>query len=344
MKQIRETEAFLRALTVWEGELARGKLTRESFLARLRSAPEGFDALRWYRLPPPEGGGANAAPELDGSSLILSGDDVSVSKHVSTDRPFSHTHNFYEMIAVLDGTGRNTLADREDTLSRGQLFLLSPGTMHSFCCSADGVVLNVLIREPFFRSAFPALLGVRGAPEGLFARPGEGSFLLFDMGDDEESRELLLLLAREALGNRPNRRAAMNGALALLFSVLLDRGAAEAGENASAYGEPLRRILDYIASSCAEATIEGAAERLHFSTRHVSRILHESCGRSFTELLREARVAAACRLLEETKLPVEEIARAVGFSEGGYFIRVFRREKGVTPAVYRAQAQEKHNI
>ena len=51
MKQIRETEAFLRALTVWEGELARGKLTRESFLARLRSTPEGSDALRWYLRP-----------------------------------------------------------------------------------------------------------------------------------------------------------------------------------------------------------------------------------------------------------------------------------------------------
>ena len=136
----------------------------------------------------------------------------------------------------------------------------------------------------------------------------------------------------------------MNGALALLFSFLLDHGEMVEKESPKKYEAEMQEILSYLSACCADATLAGAAEQLHFSTRHIARILRETGQKSFNTLLREARVAAARRLLEETSLTVEEVAQAAGFSEGGYFIRVFRRETGTTPALYRAQYQQNHKI
>jgi AraC family transcriptional regulator len=46
-------------------------------------------------------------------------------------------------------------------------------------------------------------------------------------------------------------------------------------------------------------------------------------------------VSRAKQLLTDTGKSITEIALEVGFSDSGYFSRVFRREVGVSPAAYR---------
>lgn len=349
MKELRETEELLRELTRLEQQMQAGTLTAAEFRAILEAMPPRRRPLRWYGLGE-DGGDAwtwPSPPEFDERSFIVSGDDVCVRKHDSRDSTPAHSHNFYELIAVLEGTAQNCVDGQDFFLRRGQFFLLCPKAAHAISCSPDAVVMNVLIRASYFRASFPAVFGVEGAPEGLFSPPGaQGRCLLFEVEEDEEARELLLLLTRESLDSRPNRRAAMNGALALLFSLLLDGGTVVQEGAPQKYGAQLRELLSYLSLRACdpEASLKDAARRLHFSTRHISRILRESGQKSFAILLREARLTASRRLLEETSLSVEEVARAVGFSEGGYFIRVFRRETGQTPAAYRAKSVQKHNI
>lgn len=349
MKELRETEELLRELTRLEQRVAAGALTVEGFRSILEAMPSRRRPMWWYGFEPSGPGERNwlSPPEFDERSFIVSGDDVCVRKHDSRDSTPAHSHNFYELIAVLEGTAQNRVGEHEFSLRRGQFFLLCPKTVHAISCSPDAVVVNVLIRASYFRASFPAVFTVEGAPDGLFSPPGaQGRGLLFEGEEDGEARELLLLLTRESLDSRPNRRAAMNGALALLFSLLLDGGTVVQEGAPQRYGAQLREILSYISIRACdpEACLEDAAARLHFSARHISRILRETGQKSFSSLLREARIAASRRLLEETSLPVEEVARGVGFSESGYFIRIFRRETGQTPAVYRSQSAQKHNI
>lgn len=347
MLHLKETEKLLYQLTDWEQAVAAGRMTQTEFRSRLESLPQDRRPLDWYGLEAPAPGRREETPlpEFDEKSFILSGDDVCVRKHDTRDATPLHSHNFYELIAVLEGTARNKVADQETELRRGEMFLLCPQAAHSISCSPDAVVLNILIRASFFRASFPSVFGVGGVQEGVFSPSGApGHCILFHMKRDGEARDLLLLLARESLCPRPNRRAAVNGTLALLFSFLLDRGEIVEKETPKKYEAEMREILSYLSTCCADASLAGASEQLHFSTRHIARILHETGQKSFHILLREARVAAACRLLEETNLTVAEVAQASGFSEGGYFIRVFRNETGTTPAAYRARHQQNHKI
>jgi AraC-like DNA-binding protein len=51
--------------------------------------------------------------------------------------------------------------------------------------------------------------------------------------------------------------------------------------------------------------------------------------------LNRYRITQAKRLLKETDHTITQIAMDVGFSDSGYFSRVFRRETGMSPEAYR---------
>ena len=65
-----------------------------------------------------------------------------------------------------------------------------------------------------------------------------------------------------------------------------------------------------------------------------SRTFHAVFGITFREYLLRFRIIAACDRLREGKMPVTEIAFAVGFHDGSYFARMFRRYTGVLPSQY----------
>ena len=58
-------------------------------------------------------------------------------------------------------------------------------------------------------------------------------------------------------------------------------------------------------------------------------------GRTIMALVREARLAEACRLLAATSLPVQAIARRVGWSDGPSFARAFSAAFGTSPRHWR---------
>jgi AraC family transcriptional regulator len=70
-----------------------------------------------------------------------------------------------------------------------------------------------------------------------------------------------------------------------------------------------------------------------------SRSFHDVYGITFREYLLRYRIRAACERLLAGDTPVTEIAYAVGFHDGSYFARMFRRYTGVLPSQY-ARAYE----
>jgi len=105
--------------------------------------------------------------------------------------------------------------------------------------------------------------------------------------------------------------------------------------------EPLRlttaAVQRAIAAELArgDARIGTVARRLGTSARTLQRQLHAD-GRSYQELLDEARREAALRHLRASSLAISEIAYLLGYSEPSAFHRAFRRWTGRTPSELRA--------
>ena len=70
---------------------------------------------------------------------------------------------------------------------------------------------------------------------------------------------------------------------------------------------------------------------------HVSRSFRSFTGKTPSELIAEARMAEAARMLSSGEETLPEIARAVGIANLSHFHRVFRAQHGLPPAAYRAK-------
>ena len=90
----------------------------------------------------------------------------------------------------------------------------------------------------------------------------------------------------------------------------------------------LRRIRE-----ChADLTLDAAAADAGYSRSQYCHILKRSTGKTFTQLLNDAKIEAAAGLLaERPDLTVIEIGERAGFSSNEHFHRLFREIKGCTP-------------
>jgi len=74
---------------------------------------------------------------------------------------------------------------------------------------------------------------------------------------------------------------------------------------------------------------------LGMSPRNFMRRFKAATGRLPNAYLQMLRIAAAKEMLEEGRLPVQNICETIGYENIAFFRDVFKRHTGMTPAEYR---------
>jgi len=121
----------------------------------------------------------------------------------------------------------------------------------------------------------------------------------------------------------------------------------EVVERCAEFETPLliARILKIIREeACSDLTRAGVARRAGVSSAHMAELLLERTGRTFTDLLREAKIDRASELLRNSEMTVAAIASECDFCDQSHFTRVFRELKKTTPKHYRDSLLEKAKI
>jgi AraC-like DNA-binding protein len=77
------------------------------------------------------------------------------------------------------------------------------------------------------------------------------------------------------------------------------------------------------------------AKELGVTATHLTRVCNKTCGRSASDLLHDRLIFEARRILAETRTPVAEVARSLGFNSAAYFTRAFQHRVGKTPSAFR---------
>jgi AraC-like DNA-binding protein len=96
------------------------------------------------------------------------------------------------------------------------------------------------------------------------------------------------------------------------------------------------RALQIIRDECGgEIDRASVARKAGISPGHLAELLQERTGRTFTELVREARIDRACERLLTTEHSLAAIAADCGFCDQSYFTHVFQKLKKSSPKQYR---------
>lgn len=84
-----------------------------------------------------------------------------------------------------------------------------------------------------------------------------------------------------------------------------------------------------------DLTMEDCASRLHYNANYLSSVFRKETNYSFSEYLITYRFNMAKKWLQESDMPIKDIAAKLRYNNSQNFIRSFRKHEGLTPGQYR---------
>ena len=156
----------------------------------------------------------------------------------------------------------------------------------------------------------------------------------------EPDRDLTCDLFANAAVAYAERRAGWEQVVeALVLAVVASTAPSIPEDEPGSAEDALALILSEIDAHPESVTLGELAARYSYSQSYLSELIHERCGKTFGELVREKRMERAAMLLRATNLPVTEVARLVGYAGTSNFHRAFRERYGRSPAELRAEGR-----
>ena len=150
------------------------------------------------------------------------------------------------------------------------------------------------------------------------------------------------LLAAEILSMRRDGKIStprMASALGYEFMMLLlDDAVPDAvfGKGGDDTPRFMKKVVKYAMANIGERIgVEDLALVASLGRFHFSRLFSKWYGMPPSVLLREIRMEKAVRLLQTERLTIKEVAERCGFADDSYFCKVFKKEMGVSPEVFR---------
>ncbi|MCE0764173.1 AraC family transcriptional regulator [Pseudonocardia kujensis] len=258
-----------------------------------------------------------------------------------------HVHRYLEIVYFRRGAGRHRVGGQDWVIEPGDLFVIPPAQPHDLrqMKESEGWAVE------FSLGALTATSELRVPLELWWSNPLLSAFL----GADQQStsqrihtprnrrpvlEQLLTELQRELARREVGYRSASTAHLVVLL-VTIARLAADLPHR-------YRREDDPLLAACFESierqfrgplSVSGLAEALAVSPGHLTTIVRRRTGRTLLDWITDRRMAEARRLLVTSDLPIEAVARKVGYDDAAYFNRRFRQLHGRPPGAWRREAQ-----
>ena len=95
-------------------------------------------------------------------------------------------------------------------------------------------------------------------------------------------------------------------------------------------------VFDYINAHYLEnISLADIAETFFLSKEHLSRLFKKETGQNLFSYIMQLKLTEAKRLLQSTDMTLDDIAWHLGFSNGNYFSKVFKKNCQMSPSEYR---------
>jgi len=260
--------------------------------------------------------------------------DHLVVGHRHIEKP--HRHDFYAAVLFTEGEGVHEIDFQKYEVSKGSLFFLSPGQVHSwelsenidgyiFFCSQEFYEMHYVNQKlrnfPFFGSvSFPRKLQ-------LNAIELEKNIRLFkELGDEFQSKSIM----KEGLMLSLMSQIFINATR--LFSKDFDTLASSAGISYFKRYQDFENLIEQHFTE--QKSIAYYASLMGISPKHLNRISQTVVQKTATDVMTERVVLEAKRMLMYLDESLVEVAFRLGYEEYSYFVRVFRKNSGMTPTQF----------
>ncbi|MBQ8638372.1 MAG: helix-turn-helix transcriptional regulator [Lachnospiraceae bacterium] len=252
--------------------------------------------------------------------------------HARYDMPL-HWHREWEIIHILRGQFTLFADGSHYTANGGDCFILSEGTMHGgtpqncayeclvfdlHSCYRDIALVKKYLRPLYRGQLIPRLFHTAGSPVAQIAAD-----LMAAMQSSCPELSVLAQLSR-------------------LLATILENGycqeAGTGGSSGSRKIAPLKPVLEFIETHYAEdLSLDNLSRIAGMNPKYFCRFFSSITNQTPMSYVNSYRIEQAALLLDSGDTTVTEAAMACGFGDTSYFIKCFKRYRGVTPKQYQKQ-------
>ena len=280
-----------------------------------------------------------ASPE---SNTFSAGQDLTICRPLRYMPPYWHTSEYFEVYYIFSGTCPVHFAKETVNLRAGDVIIVPPFTKTATTFTSDDVVLlDIMIRSSTFRQVFLEQLTPSNLMTMFFNKAlsgdGDGNYLLFKTGLDENLEQLLISIYNTSGEKNPYSARMRNPLMSTFFLLLLKQyeQLAEISTQSTFRWKPeFAELLIYIQTNYRTVTLHEVSQKFNYSQRQIIRIIQNSTDKTFTQLLTQLRMEKAVTLLNQG-MPIEKIATEIGYTSLSGFYHAFQSYYGITPGEWR---------
>lgn len=245
-----------------------------------------------------------------------------------------HRHNSYVLVLFTNGSGTHDIDFDTFGIQSGSMFFLQPGQIHNWDLSEDidGFVVfytqemyNLYFRQKTI-DVYPFYHSLGNSPEMVL--------------DAAETKNIELYFHNMLAEYQGNKMMKQDKIINLLDNIHIEI-ARKYNENnvleAHSYNVKIRDFNTLLENHfLTEKTPSFYAFKLNITLKHLNRICNEILKKTTTQVITERIILETKRMLMDKKRTVSEIASALGFDDYSYFVRLFKKNAGMTPTAFRS--------
>ena len=255
----------------------------------------------------------------------------------------AHMHDKIEILYCLEGAMRVFLNGEENPISSGDMVIINSNEIHQIIGDTDGLnrYLVFKIEPEMLSTSSQAVFEMKYFLPFTVSTAAYPQIIRKQVLDATELPEIFRLVDEENREKAYGYELAIHGCACRIFLWILRYWHSLGMEISdtvipSNHINVLKSAFAYVDEHYAEdISASSTAAYCNVSYSYFSRMFKKNMGRSFTEYLNQYRVTKAEGLLTSTDKSITEIALETGFSDAGYFIKVFKKQKGLSPRKFK---------
>lgn len=243
-----------------------------------------------------------------------------------------HRHSFFYMLVLEKGSVEHSIDFQSYSTTDYTVFFLRPGQVHSLHLKQGCQGFQIDFTREFYKptDALSSQLFQKVSRKNVYSLPAT---------QVQRVAELVTMLFQEYNLKAYGYQEAIGSLLTLLFIELARQSQPPLqpeNEYHTYQQERLEDLLFLIEQHCAtHKQVSFYTGQLHLTRYQLNAITKNRLGKTCQELINDAILLEARRLLLSTTNQVSQIAFQLGYEDVSYFIRFFKKHIGYSPTAYR---------
>lgn len=251
-----------------------------------------------------------------------------------------HSHQFYSIFWFHSGEGTHIVDFDEYNIEKDSIFFLSPKHLHTFRNLKDINGIAIAFTEDFLLHLGTELLNCIKAK--LFYPIHGVSHCTLQENAKRKIERYATLLQEESASNTKDTVLKSNflaSALSLFLIDIIRLGDWEETDKLDVNSDPHRTywcFVDLVEKNFAQHhSVKFYTETMRISQTTLAAHTQQYAKTSPLKLINDRIILEAKRMIRYSDLRIKEIAFELGFKDDSYFIKLFKRNVGMSPVEFR---------